>query len=162
MSGKIGASNKNKSIEWYTPRWIFDELAIDFDLDPCSPYDMLTPVPARRKLTLYDDGLMHEWSGKVWLNPPYCKQTPIWMKKMENHHNGIALVFSRTDSKWFQSCLQSASATLFLAGRIKFVPGTENQHKKSTAGAGSAFFAWGDDCKSALKNLAHRGFFICR
>ena len=51
------AKNTHKSVEWYTPKWIFDELAIAFDLDPCSPHDMESQVPAKVKYTIFDDGL---------------------------------------------------------------------------------------------------------
>jgi hypothetical protein len=160
MSGKVGCSARTKSVEWYTPSWVFERLAINFDMDPASPHDMDTAVPAIIKYTLFDDGLNQPWQGKVWLNPPYGKTTPIWMSKMVENNNGIALVFSRTDAKWFQNALVAASAVLFVSGRIQFVPGIENIAKKSRCGAGSAFFAFGDECANALSKLSDRGFFI--
>ena len=160
MSGKISCG-KEKSVEWYTPDWIFQRLCIDFDLDPASPHDFETPVPATKKLTKYDDGLIVNWHGRVWMNPPYSRETPLWMRKFIDHDHGICLVFSRTDTKWFQEALKKADATLFLSGRIDFIPGHENQHKKSRAGAGTAMFAFGDDCKNALKNLSDLGFYLC-
>ncbi len=160
MSGNIGTSKSKKSVEWYTPSWVFERLALNFDLDPASPHDMDTAVPAVSKYTIFDDGLSRSWSGCVWLNPPYGKTTPIWMSKMVEHNNGIALVFSRIDAKWFQNALVAASAVLFVSGRIQFVPGIENITKKSRCGAGSAFFAFGDECANALSNLRDRGFFI--
>lgn len=165
MSGLIGDStprNKQKSVEWYTPGWIFELLALDFNLDPASPHDMQSVVPARLKFTLFDDGLKQPWTGKVWLNPPYNRETPLWMRKMIEHGNGIALVFSRTDAKWFQEALHTADATLLMSGRIQFIPGIENQHKRARSGAGSALFAWGEDCKQALFNMRDYGYLICR
>ena len=70
------------------------------------------------------------------------------------------MVFSRTDAEWCQEIMKSCDAMLFLRGRVDFVPGIENQHKKSRSGAGTAMFAFGDDCVSALKNLADRGILI--
>ena len=149
-----------KRVEWYTPKWIFDELDITFDLDPASPHDYQTFVPASRKFTIFDDGLSREWFGRVWLNPPYGRDTGYWIRRMIDHGNGIALVFSRTDAAWCQECLQSADAMLFISGRIDFVPGHENAHKKSRSGAGTVLFAFGQDCAAALSRLQSFGTFI--
>lgn len=130
MIGEARAVTAHKSVEWYTPSWVFEELDTVFDLDPASPHDMESAVPAIRKLTIFDDGLKSEWSGKVWLNPPYGKETPLWVNRMIAHNDGILLVFSRTDAKWCQAAMQSCSAMLFVSGRINFVPGIENQHKR--------------------------------
>jgi phage N-6-adenine-methyltransferase len=151
-------STSCKSVEWYTPAWIFDELKINFDLDPSSPHDMDTAVPASAKYTIFDDGLSKEWTGRVWLNPPYSKLTKQWMRRMAAHANGIALCFSRTDAEWFHDTVSTADAVLFLRGRIQFVPGHENAHKESRSGAGTVMFAWGPDSVVALERLAHRGF----
>jgi hypothetical protein len=158
--GGLFYKQPQKSVEWYTPAWVFDRLGLMFDLDPCSPVDFETPVPAHCKLTRVHDGLAHSWNGRVWLNPPYGTTTADWMRKMMLHGNGVAMVFARTDSKWFQECMKSCGAMLFIAGRIKFIPGTENTHKASTAGAGTAMFAWGDECVAALDGLRDLGFFI--
>lgn len=164
MSGLFGdpSADRNavKSVEWYTPKWVFDALDISFDLDPSSPHDHESFVPADRAYTIFDDGLKQEWFGRVWMNPPYGKETPFWMARMIDHNHGIALVFSRTDAGWFQDALKAATATLLVSGRIEFVPGNENKHKKSRSGAGSAFFAFGEDCAQALEKLSDRGVLI--
>ncbi|MBK5571300.1 DNA N-6-adenine-methyltransferase [Ensifer sp. SSB1] len=163
MSGFIGEpriSPARKSVEWYTPKWIFDELGISFDLDPSSPHDMETAVPAAKKLTIYDDGLKTQWAGRVWLNPPYGPATGTWMGRMSAHGNGIALVFSRTDASWFQDAMRKATAVLFMAGRVSFVPGRENLHKAGRSGAGTALFAFGEDCANALARMSARGIFL--
>ncbi len=149
-----------KSVEWYTPEWIFNALGLTFDLDPSSPHDMETAVPATTKYTVFDDGLSKEWFGRVWLNPPYSKWTKYWMRRMSAHRNGIALCFSRTDAEWFHETVSTADAVLFLKGRIEFVPGHENKHKKSRAGAGTVMFAWGAESVAALSKLSDRGYFV--
>lgn len=163
MSGMFGegrAAPNHKSVEWYTPAWVFDALGLTFDLDPSSPHDMETAVPAATKYTVFDDGLKKPWFGRVWLNPPYGASTGQWMRRMAEHGNGVALVFSRTDATWCQLAMQSATAMLFVAGRIEFVPGNENKHKKARCGAGTVLFAWGDKCADALMKLADRGVFL--
>jgi hypothetical protein len=163
MSGAIGdakVANRYKSVEWYTPAWVFDALGISFDLDPASPYDMESAVPAATKYTIFDDGLSKPWFGRVFLNPPYGPSTPQWMARMVDHGHGIALVFSRTDTAWFQQSMRAASAVLFVQGRIQFTPGRENQYKRSRCGAGTALFAYGADCAAALQRLSYRGTFV--
>lgn len=160
MFGEARAVPKHKSVEWYTPRWVFDELGLTFDLDPASPHDMETAVPAETKYTVFDDGLKLPWFGRVWMNPPYGPDTGMWVKRMAQHGNGIALVFSRTDAGWCQEAMKSATAMLFVAGRVEFVPGIENEHKKSRCGAGTVMFAWGEECARALSKLCDRGFYI--
>ncbi len=163
MSGSFGEKRnapKHKSVEWYTPKWIFDELGIAFDLDPASPHDMESMVPAATKYTIFDDGLKKPWFGRVWLNPPYGKETPYWMRRMIDHNNGIALVFSRTDALWCQEAMKAATAMLFMAGRIDFIPGKENQHKKGRAGAGTVMFAFGKTNVSAIGRMSDRGILI--
>jgi hypothetical protein len=165
MSGMFGERRiapTHKSVEWYTPAWVFAALDIAFDVDPASPHDFETAVPARTKFTVFDNGLTLPWCGRVWLNPPYGPDTPAWMRRFIAHGHGIALVFSRTDAAWCQEALATADAMLFLAGRIDFIPGNENQHKKARAGAGSVMFAYGDDCAEALRRLAGRGVYTSR
>ena len=79
---------------------------------------------------------------------------------MIDHNNGIALVFSRTDAAWCQKAMKSCTSMLFYGGRIDFVPGKENQHKKSRSGAGTVIFALGEDCARALKRLSDRGMYL--
>lgn len=163
MSGMFGEARevlKQKSAEWYTPVWLFDELGLMFDLDPASPHDMETAVPATTKYTVFDNGLKKSWFGRVWMNPPYGPDTGTWMHRMIQHGNGIALVFSRTDTSWCQEAMREATATLFISGRIQFIPGKENQHKKSRCGAGTVLFGFGDECANALRRLSYRGVFM--
>jgi len=118
---------------------------------------MDTAVPAGQKYTVFDDGLKKPWFGRVWLNPPYGPDTGRWIRRMIQHGDGIALVFSRTDASWCQDALRAADSILFLEGRVDFIPGIENQHKKSRAGAGTVLFAFGAQCAAALQRLESRG-----
>lgn len=143
-------STYNESIEWYTPPEIFDALGVAFDLDPCSPLAGPLPwIPATNALTIADDGLATPWEGRVWMNPPYGKQTQWWMKKLAQHGNGIALVFSRTDTEWFHHAAQLATAVCFVKQRIRFVK--PDRTRGGTPGSGSMLLAFGDDNAEALR-----------
>ena len=156
--GFIHESTYNESKEWYTPLYIFDALGLTFDLDPCSPGAAVVPwVPARRHLTLADNGLTAHWEGSVWVNPPYGSDTPKWMEHLAAVGNGIALVFSRTDTQWFHKYVPKADAICFIRGRVQFVPADKagdyslGTHKPAGGcGAGSMLVAYGSTMAGAL------------
>ena len=159
ISGFGHEDRGNQNVEWYTPPEIFEGLGVQFDLDPCHPEEPLAWVPARTTFNIKDDGLSRQWFGKVWMNPPYGKHTPLWMEKMHNHRNGIALVFARTDCKWFHDYVAKADAILFLKGRVRFVDGF-GVSGGSGAGSGSMLVAWGDECVQALERMKDRGHLV--
>ena len=93
--------------EWYTPRWIFDAAGLAFDLDVCAPVEpAFRTCPARRYLTVLDDGLTAPWNGLVWMNPPYSRPAP-WVDRWVRHPDGLALVPS-ANSAWRASLLAAA------------------------------------------------------
>jgi hypothetical protein len=137
-----------KNDEWLTPPSMIKSLG-EFDLDPCSP--VVRPwETAKKHYTINDNGLLQEWEGRVWLNPPYGKYTLEWMNKMALHNNGIALIFAKTDTGvWHDIVFRHASAILFLRGRIKFYT-TSGEEAKFNGGAPSALIAFNEDNAIAL------------
>lgn len=115
-----GISGEND--EWYTPRWMFEALRMEFDLDPCSPGVPPSSVPAKRHLTKDDNGLLAPWEGCVWLNPPFSSKR-AWYDRMLRHGNGIALMPARTETFDLQDYMNEAHGLLFLRGRIYFERG---------------------------------------
>ena len=159
MTGFTHESQKSKSIEWYTPEWIFTKLNVKFDVDVCTKKGGINYIPANKYFCKEDDGLLQEWVGSVWCNPPYGKETSIWLEKFCQHKNGIALVFARTDTKWFHNTVEKADAVLFLKGRVQFVDG-DNKTNKTGSTRGSMLIAFGKNNVEALKNL--EGFFVLK
>lgn len=105
--------------EWLTPPDIIRALG-DFDLDPCAPikrpWDM-----AKKHYTRVDNGLLLPWEGRIWLNPPYGKETFRWMARLAEHKSGIALIYARTETNGFQDyVLGKADALFFFRGRLQF------------------------------------------
>lgn len=141
-------STKNKSIEWYTPPEIFQALNTTFDLDPCAAPGGAF-VPAEKFFTKEDDGLSKPWRGFVFMNPPYGKDTPVWLDRLVEHGDGIALVFSRTDPKWFQETVVRASAVCFIAGRVRFFAGN-TVDRGGSPGAGSCLIGFGERAREVL------------
>lgn len=114
--------NTGASDEWYTPPEIFDALDCLFDLDPCSPGPDQW-VPARMVYTKNDDGLRCEWSGMVFVNPPFGGRNGHvpWLRKFFEHGNGIAIVRAYTSAGWFHDWVPKADAMLFPKGKTKFI-----------------------------------------
>lgn len=146
-SGNEGLSNT-----WFTPPEIFEPLG-EFDLDPCT--QSFKPYEIAHK-NIYHDlnecGLLTPWYGRVWLNPPYGKNIGLWLDKLEDHGNGIALVFSRTETKWAQKHLKACDAVLFLNRRIKFIR-EDKIRSTNNAANGSMILAYGSDNVNALSSL---------
>lgn len=140
--------------EWLTPPWLLGQLG-DFDLDPCTPLDRPWDT-ATRHYTADDDGLVQPWAGRVWLNPPYST-VGLWMERMAGHGDGVALVFARTDTTWWQRWVwPRAQGFLFLAGRLAFVR-ADGRPATSTAAAPSALVAYGRANADALRRCALAG-----
>jgi hypothetical protein len=110
---------KGKSDEWYTPKYIFEALGVQFDLDVASPKQE-TFVPAKQFIT--EESLKKEWKGFVWMNPPWCntKSKMDWIKKFIIHGNGIGLMPDSTSAEWWQFFADNSDAILQTNHRIKF------------------------------------------
>ena len=110
-----------------------------FDLDPCSPSSD-GPVPALERWTEADDGLVREWQGLVFVNPPYSRALPYWVAKCAQEANGgtvvIGLVPSRTDTRWWHDNVAGRADIIMLRGRLKF------SGRKMSAPFPSALVVW--------------------
>lgn len=135
-------TNTQNKEEWLTPPHIIQALG-PFDLDPCAP--IVRPWPmAKTHYTVMDNGLSKTWFGRVWCNPPYGKQTFVWLEKLAEHKRGIALIFARTETKGFHEQIwNKAHSVFFFKGRLSFyyADGT----KGSTANAPSCLVSYNEE-----------------
>lgn len=140
----IGASQS-----WITPKWILDALG-PFDLDPCE----CVPQPWKCATIGYTEaGLEQPWFGRVWLNPPFDRRVVgLWMSRMANHGNGVALVHARTEAEWFEPIWSSADGILFLADRLHFHH-PDGTRAKANSGAPAVLAAFGKSNVEALKSI---------
>jgi DNA N-6-adenine-methyltransferase (Dam) len=148
-------NKNNMTQDWWTPEWVFTALGLVFDLDPASPPGGVPWLPARKHYALPQDGLSLPWEGCVWLNPPYGTETKAWLARMDQHRNGLALVFARTDTHWFHTVAVNADSLFFLRGRMQFTDAS-GKTGGGGAGAGSLFIAWGEQCTKALRRLSRK------
>lgn len=144
---------------WLTPPDLITALG-PFDLDPCAAPSPRPWPTAVRHIELPEDGLAAEWSGRVWLNPPYSFEAWRWLDKLADHGDGIALVFARTETAGFvRTVWQRASAVLFLHGRLHFhYP--DGTRAPANSGAPSALIAYGDGAAETLRTAAIEGTFV--
>ena len=111
MDFSVVSIDSGTSDDYYTPPFIFEALGLEFDLDVCAPPGGVPWIPAKRSLSMVDDGLTSEWKGLVWMNPPYSNPLP-WTRKFMQHNNGIAFV-PTSSGKWMLELW--ASQCLWLA-----------------------------------------------
>jgi phage N-6-adenine-methyltransferase len=126
-----------------TPLDFFEPMAKalgGFDLDPsASPTSNL----ADRNVTKEEDGMSIDWTGDVWLNPPYS-EVGEWMEyakrqyRMGNCRSIVALVYARTGTRWFHNHARNAAVQCFVKGRLTFGDG------EYSAPAPSMVLVWGE------------------
>jgi ParB family chromosome partitioning protein len=114
--------------EWYTPACYIESsrrVMGSIDLDPASSLIANERVGATKIYTQENDGLQYEWSGNVWMNPPYAQ--PLIMHfvsklaESEKVNQAIVLVNNGTETAWGQTLLKACSSVCFPQGRIKFI-----------------------------------------
>ena len=103
----------------------------EIDCDPASCDIAQSYIKAATYYTIENDGLLHEWKGRVFLNPPYQRDL---IKAFLNHlftQRGvteyITLTNNSTATKWGQMLIQGSELICFLQRRIRFLSqGTED------------------------------------
>lgn len=150
--------SRQREVRWLTPPELVAPLG-RFDLDPCgAPGHVL----ADRTFLLEngDDGLRDDWSGRVWLNPPYGKLAEPFLRRLADHGTGTALIFARTETRMFHEQVWGrASAVLFLFGRLSFL-NADGVKASANAGAPSCLVAYGAADARALHESGIRGHLV--
>jgi hypothetical protein len=163
MGRGMGGHQKTKGATpvWLTPPDILKPLG-RFDVDPCAaPAPRPWPTAARH-IDEAEDGLLAEWEGRVWLNPPYGGPAIVgpWMRKMAAHDFGTALIFARTETAvFFETVWRRAAALLFLEGRLHFhLP--DGARAEDNGGAPSVLVAYGLADADVLGSCGLAGAFV--
>lgn len=150
------------SDEHYTPPE-FIELARSvmggIDLDPASNAKAQSWIKARQYYTMEDNGLLQTWMGRLWLNPPYGKQTHLWtgkaIREFESGHISQAIILVRpaVGSSWYVE-LSKRFARCETHKRIRFLD--SNGKEQGSPVHGNVFFYLGDkieDFKKAFGSI---------
>jgi phage N-6-adenine-methyltransferase len=153
---------------WYTPsdyiesaRSVLDMI----DLDPASSKEANEVIEARHFFTEEDNGLIQNWYGKVWLNPPYGRIASEFVAKLlDEYRNGnvqeaILLINSNTtDTNWFQPLWNYTLC--FTDHRIDFC--SPNNKKAQGSTHGSVFVYFGDKIKKFNQEFKQYGAIVRR
>jgi hypothetical protein len=116
--------------EWYTPKAYAESARVvmgKIDIDPASSETANKIVKAGKIFTQDNDGLKQDWSGKLWLNPPYStglidKFAAKTVTEYEQGHisEALVLVNNATETRWFARLCSVATGFCFPTGRVKF------------------------------------------
>jgi phage N-6-adenine-methyltransferase len=131
------------SDDYWTPKWVFDALDLEFDLDVACPPEGPLHTPTKAWYTQETDGLVSPWHGRVWMNPPFSKANP-WVRKFIEHRNGIALTVVGK-SAWCDTLWNTADAIVLLPRSMTFEQGA--------IFLPTMLSAYGKECASALARV---------
>ena len=155
--------------ESYTPpKYIESARAVmgEIDLDPASNTMAQENVKADKYFTVNDNGLEQDWSGRVWLNPPYTARVinKFIDKTVQDFSSGeikeaIVLTNNNTDTSWFHNAAKTASAICFTAGRINFL---KRDGSKSSPTNGQSFFYFGNNFNKFIDEFSQHGLCMVK
>lgn len=112
--------------------------------------------------TREDGALRREWTGRVWLNPPFGPKPTVlaFMRRMAQHNNGTALLFARTETElFFETVWYSAAAVLFLKSRPHFHH-QDGRRAQANSGAPVVLVAYGAKDSDILSKCRIDGKFL--
>ena len=142
--------------DWCTPIEYVDavrEVLGTIDLDPATNEYGQSIIGASKFYTKQDDGLVHEWRGRVFLNPPYSVPMidKFASKLLAEYMTGnvteaIVLTNNSTETQWFQGLLSVCQVVCFPSRRLKF---WKNGNEVFATRQGQAFFYFGTSDKFA-------------
>ena len=149
-----------KSDEWYTPKYIFDALNVQFDMDVAAPVNGPLHVPTSRWLS--SGSLVRPWEGFIWMNPPFGGRNGIlpWLEKFFAHGNGVALTPDRTSAPWWQFAAERADGVLFMSPKVKFIRPDGSVGEQP--GNGTCLWAAGEKAADTLCGAIFLGQYMQR
>lgn len=138
--------------EWYTPARYVDmarEVMGTIDTDPASNPTAQRTVRASTYYTEETNGLDKDWSGKVWMNPPYSNPEVQQFadKVISEYQSGrvteaIVLTNNSADTGWHRAMQDACTRMCTTTGRIRFESPTRQGNSPAM---GQSFFYFGDN-----------------
>ena len=118
------------AMDWFTPvKYVEPARRVlgAIDLDPASTQQANEVIKATKFYTHQDNGLLHQWRGRVWMNPPYAQ--PLISQFCEHLVKevqagdvtaAVVLVNNATETAWFRGVADISRAVCFPDGRVCF------------------------------------------
>ena len=138
-------------MDWGTPMSVFGPLHDEFHFT----VDVCASANTAKCADYYDghtkNGLLEEWNGVCWMNPPYGKWISRWVTKAHTEAASgrctvVGLIPSRTETSWWHDHIQGIAEVRFVRGRIKF------EGAKWNAPFPSAVIVWRSGCLMDLRS----------
>lgn len=167
VSTKPHVAQNSGNNEWYTPADYIEaarNVLGSIDLDPASNPLANEVVKAETYYTAEDSGLDHEWSGRVWMNPPYAGDlvgkfiTKLHASYLSEHvDQAIVLVNNATETAWFQKLTEVTSAICFPRRRVRFWSPTKDE---AAPLQGQAVLYLGENTTEFIKTFSSFGLVV--
>jgi hypothetical protein len=126
----------SESVEHYTPRYIWERAIRCMGAIDCDPAaDPGHGIPAAVHYTKKENGLIHPWEKRVWLNPPFGDLIPKYFEKLEREIEtgrtveAVILWKSATETDAWRTITAIADLIAFPHSRIEFLGGTQREGK---------------------------------
>jgi len=162
------ANNTNLNDVWQTPDQLLNMIE-PIDLDPCAGLD--TEIGRMNYRNENMNGLLADWFGRVFVNPPFSQKTD-WFEKVLKERDNTECIFvvtpDSTDTKswWHEYIAAEADYIWFSRGRISYVVPEKRAHLfddyegGETAGSptfGTAISIFGEPGDETLSRLNENG-----
>ena len=154
----MAETNNTTATKWtgdpesYTPEKYIEavrEVMGGIDLDPASNMHAQKTVKATDWYDEDENGLLQDWKGRVFLNPPYAYPTVgHFIDKLcaefqaGNVTAAVLLTNNNTDTKWWHLAAGLSAGVCFTAGRINFYKEDGSTTQPTN---GQTFFYFGND-----------------
>ena len=171
----MAETSKNIALKWtgdpenYTPAKYIEAARTvlgNIDLDPASNAHAQKTVKAAEWYDQDNDGMLQDWRGTVFLNPPYSHpEVKDFIEKLcdefvaGNVTAAVLLTNNNTDTKWWHRAARLATGVCFTAGRINFYKEDGSITQPTN---GQTFFYFGDDTERFADVFGEHGLIMAR
>ncbi len=127
-------------LDYATPKALYQALDAEFRF----AVDVCAEAKNTKNLHFYlgGSGLLMDWESPAYMNPPYGRQIGKWIEKAYKESlRGkivVALLPSRTDTRWWHDYVMMANDIRFIRGRLHF-------DERGPAPFPSAIIIWNKD-----------------
>ena len=153
--------------EWYTPQEYIvaaQKVMGGIDLDPASSDLDNKTVQVERYYTIDNSALDKEWSGRVWMNPPFSMPLieQFIAKAIAEYRAGhieqaVIVTNNATDTGWFHNLLKEAGVACLSRGRVRF---SSPKNDGVSPRQGQSFFYLGNRVAQFVKEFARYGTIV--